>query len=213
MDTIEGATVLVGSDAGVLAELADAMAAAGPLVVAGPTAIGMPEADPARAVIEVDVRSQADLDAAARHVVERWGPPSTLVVAPAPAQHVAFEDLDERTWSEVLDANLGTATRAVRAFGPALVDRGRASVALVVWRPPSGAGAVAVAAVSGAITLFARSLAADLGASGVTVNAIRVPGDGIAAAASAVALLRSRDAGYLTAEILDPVGSRGGPPA
>ena len=91
MDTIEGATVLVGSDARVLAELADALAAAGPLVVAGPTVIGTPEADPARAVLEVDVRSQADLDAAARRVVERWGPPGTLVVAPAPAPHVAFD--------------------------------------------------------------------------------------------------------------------------
>lgn len=207
-DMGEGATLLVGSDGSVLAELAAALAPAGPLLV-----LGAPLAEGPGTVVEVDVGSQAELDAAAREVVRRWGSPGTLVVAPAPVPAVALVDLDDRTWEEALDANLGTASRATRAFGPALVAGGRAAIAVIAWRAPPGAGATVVAAVSGAVTLFARSLAADLGVHGVTVNAVHVPPGDVVAAAPAVALLRSADATYLTGEVLEPTASGWARPA
>jgi NAD(P)-dependent dehydrogenase (short-subunit alcohol dehydrogenase family) len=153
-----------------------------------------------------------ELDAAAREVVRRWGSPGAVIVAPAPVPMVALVDLDDGTWDQALDANLGAAVRAMRAFGPALVATGGAAVALVAWRAPPGAGATAVAAVSGAVTLFARALAADLGIHGVTVNAVLAPPGDVAAAAAAVALLCSADATYLTGEVLEPMASgREGP--
>jgi NAD(P)-dependent dehydrogenase (short-subunit alcohol dehydrogenase family) len=194
--------VLVGADGSVLAQLAAALAPAGPLLV-----LGSPGADGSGLVVDVDVGVQAELDAAAREVVRRWGSPATVVLAPAPVPSVALVDLDDRAWEKALDANLGTASRATRAFGPALVARGRAAIAMVAWRAPPGPGATVVAAVSGAVTLFARSLAADLGIHGVTVNAVHVPPGGVAAAAPAVALLRSPDATYVTGEVLEPMAS------
>jgi NAD(P)-dependent dehydrogenase (short-subunit alcohol dehydrogenase family) len=112
-------------------------------------------------------------------------------------------------WQSALDRNLGTAAAASRAFAPGLAKRPPASIVIVTWRHARGSGLVHLATAAGAVRLFALALAADLGDRGITVNAVTVAEDDLAAAGSAIDLLSSPDAGYLTAEVLEPRSAPG----
>jgi len=205
MQTGVSPTVVVGSDVGVVEELARLLPPAGPVVVVAP-------AHRAAALSAVVVPGTADGWARAAAEVERtWGIPRTVVVAPAPVARTALADLAGPGWQSVLDRNLRTAAWASRAFAPGLARRPPASIVLVTWRHTRGPGAVHLAAVAGAIRSFALALAADLGADGITVNAVAVAEDDLAAAGPAVQLLSSPDAGYLTAEVLIPRSLPGRP--
>lgn len=198
MQTNLGPIVVAGSDAGVVDEFARAVAAATPVVTVLPEQPAAPRA-------AVLVSGSADGWARAAAEVERtWGNPRTVIITPAPVARTGLADLAGPGWQSALDRNLGTATEVSRAFAPGLARRPPASIVMVTWKQARGPGAVHLAAVTGAVRLFALALAADLGASGITVNAVEVPQDDVAAAWPAVQLLSSPDAGYLTAEVLTP---------
>jgi NAD(P)-dependent dehydrogenase (short-subunit alcohol dehydrogenase family) len=198
MQTDLGLTVVTGSDAGLVEELAGLVPAGTPVV----TVLPEPSAAACPAVVKP---ATADGWARAAAEVERtWGIPRTVVIAPAPVARTGLADLAGPGWQSALDRSLRTATGAIRAFAPGLARRPPASIVLVTWRHTPGPGAVHLAAVAGAIRSFALALAADLGEGGITVNAVAVAEDDLAAAGPAVQLLSSPDAGYLTAEVLTP---------
>jgi NAD(P)-dependent dehydrogenase (short-subunit alcohol dehydrogenase family) len=209
MDSDLGPTVIAGSDASVVGDLARLVPAASTVV----TVVPEQPAAPAAAVLVGG--TEDGWDQAAAEVERTWGIPRMVVIAPAPVARTGLADLAGPDWSSALDRNLGTAAAACRAFAPGLarrpaVLRPLASIVLVTWRNAAGPGAVHLAAVAGAVRLFALALAADLGPSGITVNAVTVPEDDLAAAGPAVELLSSPDAGYLTAEVLTPRSGPGG---
>jgi NAD(P)-dependent dehydrogenase (short-subunit alcohol dehydrogenase family) len=198
METDPGPTVVAGWEVGVVEELARLVPPGRPAVTVSPG----PQASHRMAV---PVPGTADGWARAAAEVERtWGIPRAVVIAPAPVARIALAGLAGPDWQPALDRNLGTAAAASRAFAPRLARRPPASIVLVTWRYASGPGAVHLAAVAGAIQTFALALAADLGDSGITVNAVAVAEDDLAAAGPAVQLLSSPHAGYLTAEVLTP---------
>jgi NAD(P)-dependent dehydrogenase (short-subunit alcohol dehydrogenase family) len=88
-------------------------------------------------------------------------------------------DRDEATWRRMLDENLESAQRALRALLPRLVARRSGSVVVVgsrnVERPWSGAGAAAYTVAKSAVVALARAVAAEVLDAGVRVNAI-LPG-------------------------------------
>jgi NAD(P)-dependent dehydrogenase (short-subunit alcohol dehydrogenase family) len=194
MPTDLGPTVVAGSDAGVADELARAAAPARPVVTVVPEQSGSADGW-ARAAAEVE---------------RTWGIPRAVIITPAPVARTGLADLAGPDWRSALDRNLGTAADASRAFAPVLARRPPAALVLLTWRQARGPGAVHLAAVTGAVRLFALALAADLGADGITVNAVEVAEDDVAAAWPAVRLLSSPDAGYLTAEVLTPRTAPGG---
>jgi NAD(P)-dependent dehydrogenase (short-subunit alcohol dehydrogenase family) len=202
MDSALGPTVVAGSDVIVVGDLARLIPPARTVV----TVVPEQPAAPAAAVLVSG--TAGGWDRAAAEVERTWGIPRTLVIAPAPVARTGLADLAGPDWSSALDRNLGTAAAACRAFAPGLASRPLASIVLVTWRNAPGPGAVHLAAVAGAVRLFALALAADLGENGITVNAVTVAEDDLAAAGPAVDLLSSPDAGYLTAEVLTP---RSGP--
>jgi NAD(P)-dependent dehydrogenase (short-subunit alcohol dehydrogenase family) len=198
MPTDLGPTVVAGSDAGVADELARAAAPERPVVTVLPEQPGSAS------------RSAGGWARAAADVERTWGLPRTVIIAPAPVARTGLADLAGPGWPSALDQNLGTATEVSRAFAPGLARRAPASLVLVTWQPVRGPGAVHLAAVTGAVRLFALALAADLGPDGITVNVVEVAEDDVAAAWPAVRLLSSADAGYLTAEVLRPQTAPGG---
>lgn len=134
---------------------------------------------------------------------------------------------DPATWQASLDRNLSTAFHATRAVVPGMVSRGFGRVVMV--SSVTGAlvaypGDVAYAAAKAGLVGLTRALAVELGASGVTVNAVlpgwiatgsstqqeRVMGQrtpvGRAGTASevaaAVGFLASREASYVTGSVL-----------
>jgi NAD(P)-dependent dehydrogenase (short-subunit alcohol dehydrogenase family) len=86
------------------------------------------------------------------------------------------EDQDEATWRSMLDENLESAQRALRALMPRLVAQRSGSVVVVgsrnVERPWSGAGAAGYTVAKSAVVALARVIAQEVLETGVRVNAV-----------------------------------------
>jgi len=86
------------------------------------------------------------------------------------------EERDEDTWRSMLDENLESAQRALRALLPRLVAQRAGSVVVVgsrnVERPWSGAGAAPYTVAKSAVVALARVVAAEVLDAGVRVNAV-----------------------------------------
>jgi NAD(P)-dependent dehydrogenase (short-subunit alcohol dehydrogenase family) len=86
------------------------------------------------------------------------------------------EEQGEDTWRSMLDENLESAQRALRALLPRLVARRSGSVVVVgsrnVERPWSGKGSAGYTVAKSAVVALAQVIAAEVLAAGVRVNAV-----------------------------------------
>jgi NAD(P)-dependent dehydrogenase (short-subunit alcohol dehydrogenase family) len=111
-------------------------------------------------------------------IESRLGPVSgaALVAGGWRGGRLFHEDRDEGTWRGMLDENLESAQRALRALVPRLVARRAGSVVVIgsrnVERPWSGPGAAAYTVAKSAVVALARVIAAEVLDSGVRVNAV-----------------------------------------
>jgi len=120
--------------------------------------------------VRLDVRDAAGIDAVAR------AHPDTEVLVATPGINVRKKVLDttDDEFDRVLDVSLKGTYRLARAFAPAMVQRGRGSIInfssfrAVVVEPGQGLYAAAKAGV----LQLTKVLAAELGPSGVRVNAV-----------------------------------------
>jgi NAD(P)-dependent dehydrogenase (short-subunit alcohol dehydrogenase family) len=78
--------------------------------------------------IVADVRSVAEMTAAARRVRDVWGPPDILVIAAGVAIYREVAEMTEEEWSLNIDTNLTGAFHSVRAVLPTMLERGRGDV-------------------------------------------------------------------------------------
>jgi NAD(P)-dependent dehydrogenase (short-subunit alcohol dehydrogenase family) len=122
----------------------------------------------------VDVTDEGAVRAAVAGILERHGRLDVLVNNAGVYPHLPFEELDFAEWRRVLALNLDAAFLCSHAVYPALKQRGygrivNISSAAVHVAPPEMAHYLASKA--GLIGLT-RSLAAEAGAHGITVNAI-----------------------------------------
>jgi NAD(P)-dependent dehydrogenase (short-subunit alcohol dehydrogenase family) len=85
-------------------------------------------------------------------------------------------EADDGTWRAMMDSNLETVHRSLRALLPGMVSRGRGSIVVigsrVVERPWTGAGAAAYTASKAAAVALAQAVAAEVLGHGVRVNAV-----------------------------------------
>jgi NAD(P)-dependent dehydrogenase (short-subunit alcohol dehydrogenase family) len=189
-------TVVAGADLDVLAAVGRQVRADGPVIAVGPA--GPVPAERFAAAVPAD----GGWEAAAARVLAGWGAPRVLITCPSPVPRRHLADSGPGDWQAALDRNLGTAAAACRAFAPVLRGHGPAAIIMLAWQPPGGPGQVHLAAASGAVQLLALALAADLGGDKITVNALTVDEQNLAAAAPMLELLLLADAGYVTAEVL-----------
>lgn len=131
------------------------------------------------------------------------GPPlHGLVVLPAPAPRRSIGGIEVALWRRTLDANLTRAMELSRAAAPRIAGSGGGAIVLVVPPADERSGGVHAAAASGAVSMFARALAVELGPLGVRVNALVVALDALVGALPAIRLLLSEEASYVTGEIV-----------
>jgi 3-oxoacyl-[acyl-carrier protein] reductase len=156
----EGAAVAVHYRSS--AARAEAVVAA--IRVAGGRAIG----------VAADLRSSAEAGSMVERTSNELGPVTVLVTATSAYRSEALVDIDDGSWARVTDDVLGATYRACRAVVPGMVETGWGRIVNIAAR--SGLVGVAksahyAAAKAGVIGLT-RSLAKELGPSGILVNAV-----------------------------------------
>lgn len=72
----------------------------------------------------VDLREQAQVDALFAAVQERLGAPDVLVSCAGVGVHERLTEGDPAKWAQVLEVNVLGALRLIRAFVPAMLERG-----------------------------------------------------------------------------------------
>jgi NAD(P)-dependent dehydrogenase (short-subunit alcohol dehydrogenase family) len=127
--------------------------------------------------LSADVGEPRASEAAARGVVEQWGPVDILINNVGGRRiDVPTEKLELADWQRIMDLNLTSAFLWSKVVGGAMLDRGWGRVINVA----SISGMIANRGIMGrtyetakaAVIQFTRALAADWATRGVTVNAI-----------------------------------------
>ncbi len=123
----------------------------------------------------VDLSSDSAVQGAAADVVNRWGSVSVLVHAAADLSQFDLAHLDLERWRAVQAVNVEALLLLASAFVPGMAEAGFGRIVSVVsdtvWAPPSGVFLPYVASKS-ALVGITRTLALDLGRSGISVTAV-----------------------------------------
>ena len=177
-DPFPGAVALVtGAGHGIGEATAKALAAAGTSVIVVDVD-GEAAARTAAAVggtaHQLDVRDRAAYDALAAAIHDEHGPLDLLVNNAGVGLNADFLDMTEQDLDWILGINLGGVINGLRAFGPAMVARGKGHVvnlSSILGYSPS-ASTIGYTTTKAAVLELSHSLRADWGRKGVGVSVI-----------------------------------------
>jgi NAD(P)-dependent dehydrogenase (short-subunit alcohol dehydrogenase family) len=185
MPLLEGHRILVtGGARGLGLEFARAVASHGARAVVADILADEAEAAARRLrdgglaveALALDLADPASIDACARLAVERLGGLDGLVNNGAITNSggVSHAELDPAVWDRVMSVNVRGTWLMTRACSAALAASGRGAVVNLasdtpLWGAPN---LLAYVASKGAVIAMTRSLARELGADGITVNAV-----------------------------------------
>lgn len=161
----------------------------------------------------VDVADGTAMEELAREIVEQGGPPDLLVNNAGVGMTGRFLDTSSADWEWILDINLGGVINGCRAFGPAMLARGRGHVVNVssglAFTPRATEPAYVTS--KAAVLALSQCLRADWGPRGVGVSAV-CPGVIDTAIASRTRFRGERAAAEARARVRR-LFARGHPPA
>jgi 3-oxoacyl-[acyl-carrier protein] reductase len=121
-----------------------------------------------------DVRDQRSLVNLKKRLETSALKPDILVHCAGTAHYGLLHDCDDGVWDDLMDVHLKAAYRLTRLFASDMVWKrwGRIVYLSSIWGVIGAAGEAAYAAAKGGLNAFAKSMARELSASGVTVNAV-----------------------------------------
>jgi len=235
--------LITGSSRGIGFAIAAALAGAGADVVLNsrdPETLGKAAADladsGARARgVAFDVTSSESVGDAIEFIETEIGPIDILVNNAGTHSSGPISNVQPSEWATVLEVNLSSTYHYVRATSDSMCSRGWGriiNIASITGQTGGVSGSVAYSSSKGGMIAFTKTLARDLGPSGVTVNAIApgqidtrmgtaMPADYLAALTAQIPLgrlgsasdiafsvrfLASEEAGYITGATLDVNG-------
>jgi 3-oxoacyl-[acyl-carrier protein] reductase len=126
------------------------------------------------AAIRADVSRPSQVERMVRETTERFGPPDILVANAGIWKEAAIEAMTEREWDETINVNLKSIYACCRAAARVMLSEGRGRIILISSTAGQRGEAFHshYAATKGAIISMTKSLAAELGPRGVTVNCV-----------------------------------------
>ena len=173
-----GVIVVTGGSRGIGAAAVRAFCAAGYRVAFfyredGAAAARLSEETGALA-IQADVSDAGQVNRAFALVRERLGPVDVLVNNAGIAQFRLFDEISDEDWRGMMSVNLDGVFYCARAVAPEMIRRGKGSILNVssVWGVVGASCEAHYAASKGAVIALTRSLAKELGPSGVRVNCV-----------------------------------------
>ena len=124
--------------------------------------------------LRTDMRSMADAEAMAAMADSRFGGVDILINNAARAINGVVDEIDEETWTSVIDLNLNGYWRSMRVAVPEMRKRGGGAIVNLssVQGLRAFAGWPAYAASKGAVNALTVQTALDLAPAGIRVNAV-----------------------------------------
>lgn len=121
-----------------------------------------------------DVRSQQDMDAAVTATIDRFGALDVLCASAGVHSFVPLWEMDDDTWSTVLDVNLTGVWRGIKAVAPHMIAREQGSIVITssVMGHETGKDLAHYAASKHGVLGLMKSTAYELGRYGVRCNAV-----------------------------------------
>ncbi len=179
--------VITGGARGIGLGIASVLAGAGAHVVladidrdaANEAAAALRERGRSAEGLQTDVTERASVDALAAHVVASHGRIDILAANAGIYPSTPIAAIDDAIWDRVMDINVKGALHAAQACLPAMLERGYGRIVFSssITGPITGqAGFAHYGASKAALLGLMRSIAVEVAASGVTVNAV-MPGN------------------------------------
>ncbi|MBM3650818.1 MAG: SDR family oxidoreductase [Alphaproteobacteria bacterium] len=176
---LNGRTALVtGSARGLGWEIARGLAQAGAKVLLhgrsaerlAPPLAALAEAGLAADAVTFDMADRPAMAAA----IGKAGPIDVLVHNVGERDRRSFADIDHDSFARLVDVDLIAAHALTKLVVPGMLERGWGRVILVtsIVGELAGHGGTSYATAKGGLAAFARALATELGARGITVNAL-----------------------------------------
>ena len=124
--------------------------------------------------VRADMCVRAEVDACVREIHAAFGPVDALVCNAGVAQQKLFQDITDADWDFIFDGNLKSAFYAVQAVLPDFFAAQKGSVVTVssVWGVTGASCESHYAAAKSGLIGLTKSLAQELGPSGVRVNCV-----------------------------------------
>ena len=179
-DLTDRRALVTGSGRGIGRAIALALAAAGADVAI--TSRKVEEAEPVAAeirakgrkslVLALDVRSLPSIRACLERIAREWGTIDILVNNAGTNSPTDLPSLDEKGWDTVVDTNLKGVAFVTQAALPVLRDGGRVINVASIYGVLGRVERVAYSAAKGGVVTLTKSLALELAARGITVNAV-----------------------------------------
>ena len=121
-----------------------------------------------------DLHEEAAIHRAAAEARGYFGAPDAVVCNAGIAEQKLFQDITDADWHRMLDINLLGAVRTIRALLPDLLHRKSGSIVTVssVWGQVGASCESHYAASKAALIGLSKSLAQELGPSGIRVNCV-----------------------------------------
>jgi 2-hydroxycyclohexanecarboxyl-CoA dehydrogenase len=124
---------------------------------------------------EADVTSRTAVLDAVAVVLDRWGMIDLLVTAAADYRRAVIGEMSLARWQRMLDVWLGGTANACAAVLPKMVAAGSGCIVVLgADVGPGGKGQTYIAAASGTLAAFVKSLGSEAAADGVCVNCLAV---------------------------------------